>query len=108
HRRAVPPRCDHLTDRRWSLQAPSAQPTLGAQRQGALTTGRSQPGQIVEAGRADAVGGTGGTAEAQQAAIDLVNIYPLVNQFLHFRLTVSGRRLSCVELFRPLLPRIFR
>src|SRR5690606_31229583 len=96
-RKAVTQRCYHLTERRWSLLALSAQQTLSAQRQGALTTGRSQPGQIVEAGWAAAVGGAGGTAEAQQAVIDLVNIYPLVTQCLHFRLTVSGRRLSCVE-----------
>src|SRR5690606_12335354 len=107
-RETVAQRCYHLTEQRWLLLALSAQQTLGAQRQGALTTGRSQPGQIVEAGRADAVGGTGGTADALPAAIDLVNISPLVIPCLHFRLTVSGRLVSSVAFFRPLLQRISR
>src|SRR5690606_2819775 len=79
-RETVAQRCYHLTEQRWLLLALSAQQALGAQRQSALTTGRSQPGQIVQAGRANAIGGSGGTAEAKQAAVALINIYPLVNQ----------------------------
>src|SRR5690606_36607336 len=79
-RETVAQRCYHLTEQRWNLMELSVQNTIRAQRQNVLTTGGTQPGQIVQVGRANVIGGSGGTAEAKQAAVGLINIYPLVDQ----------------------------